>query len=336
MLISKLLYTIFLFLYELGIRLYALFNTKARKWVEGRRDWKALYNHKLLSKEHRIWIHCSSLGEFEQGRPLIEAIKKNYPQYKIVLTFFSPSGFEIRKNYDLADYVFYLPMDGKQNAKTFIALLHPELVIFVKYEFWYYYLLRLHELKIPVVLISAVFRKNQPFFKWYGLLFRKMISFFDLLFVQEEGSFQLMHNLGYENRAIIAGDTRYDRVAELANLNQAIPGLDLFKMGKPVLIAGSTWPRDEQVLSECLSVLPMDWKIILVPHEVEESHLRDIEKRFPGTVRYSALQNAVDQERQLNAGILVIDNIGMLSSLYAYADIAFIGGGFQTSGIHNI
>jgi 3-deoxy-D-manno-octulosonic-acid transferase len=336
MLVSNIFYNIFLFLYGWGIRLYARFNSKAKKWVEGRRDWKDQYGDRLHAKERRIWIHCSSLGEFEQGRPLIESIKKNYGAYKIVLSFFSPSGFEIRKDYDLADYVFYLPLDGKENARSFIAALNPELVIFVKYEFWYYFLHRLHELKIPVVLISAVFRHNQPFFKWYGGLYRRMIGFFDLLFVQDEASFQLIRNLGYENRAVIAGDTRYDRVVELANMSQSIPALDKFKMGKPVLIAGSTWPEDEQVLAKCLPALAGEWKIIIAPHEVEETHLDAIEKQFHRTVRFSALMEGLTEEQLINSDLLIIDNIGMLSTLYAYADIAFIGGGFQQSGIHNI
>jgi 3-deoxy-D-manno-octulosonic-acid transferase len=341
--VSKFLYTIFLFFYQSGISLYSFFSDKAKKWVVGRRDWKKKFAGRLRPKEQRIWIHCSSLGEFEQGRPLIESLKEKYGQYKIVLTFFSPSGYEIRKDYDLADYVFYLPLDGRKNAQDFVAIINPVLVVFVKYEFWFFYLRRLRQLHIPVVLISAVFRESQPFFKWYGIFFRKMIACFNFIFVQDERSLHLLSEIAYEKTVMIAGDTRYDRVSEFAKKATPVPGIDKFGSGRRLLVAGSTWPEDEKLLSECLTVLPENWKMILAPHEIEESHLRHIEKQFPGSIRFSALQEELNRDPSNLAceaipvsTVLIIDNIGMLSSLYAYGEIAFIGGGFRKAGIHNL
>lgn len=323
-------YTVFLALYALGVRIASLFNGKAKKWLEGRRSWRARLQQRLQPGEKRIWMHCSSLGEFEQGRPVLEAIRQQYPDYKIVLTFFSPSGYEIRKDYDQADYVLYLPMDSRRNAADFISMIDPSLVIYVKYEFWYHYLDTLKKRNIPLVLISAAFRESQAFFKPYGSFFRHMLYCFRYLFVQDERSRQLLADIGIEKNVVIGGDTRYDRVAGIAAQVQPIPAVDRFRAGHKILIAGSTWPGDEAVLQQSLAALPADWKLIIAPHEIDEAHIRKIQLLFgeANTCLYSAMDTA--------KRILIIDNIGMLSRLYACGDIAFIGGGFQKGGIHNV
>jgi 3-deoxy-D-manno-octulosonic-acid transferase len=331
--LSLFFYNIFLWLYLAGINLYALFNAKAKKWVAGRKGWQQQLKNALQPNEQRIWIHASSLGEFEQGRPVIEKLKEEYPHYKIVLTFFSPSGYEIRKDYQLADYVFYLPMDGKGNAAEFVRLVNPQLAIFIKYEFWYHYLNELQRAKVPAILISAAFRKEQAFFKWYGGLFRKMLHSFRFLFVQDKLSANLLTSLGIKDNVFISGDTRYDRVAEIASNVQPIDVVEKFKGSSKILIAGSTWPDDEKVLKESLIVLPEDWKMIIAPHEIDGAHIDSIKALFGNdAVRFSELKNSEGNAKR----VLIIDNMGMLSSLYAYGDLAFIGGGFQKGGIHNI
>ncbi len=327
------LYNTFLALYALGIRLASLFNEKARKWLRGRRGiFGQMANAMQGKNEKRIWVHCASLGEFEQGRPVIEAIKAQYPGYKIVLTFFSPSGYEIRQDYDGADYVFYLPMDGAGNAKQFIELVNPSLAIFVKYEFWYHYLNQLKKQGVPTVLISAAFRSSQPFFKGYGGLFRKILKSFAYIFVQDENSKQLLGGIGITTNVAISGDTRYDRVAQIAANAKQYELIERFKGDSKLLIAGSTWPGDEMVLREALHILPDDWKMIIAPHEIDDKHIEQLDEMFQDTnTIYSQLPTSHTGHR-----VLIIDNIGMLSSLYRYGDIAFVGGGFQKGGIHNV
>jgi 3-deoxy-D-manno-octulosonic-acid transferase len=333
--LSLFLYNLFIFLYVSGIRCYSFINDKAKKWIDGRKKWQQVFREKLSRNEKRIWLHCSSLGEFEQGRPLIEALKEKYPNYKIVLTFFSPSGFEVRKNYDKADYIFYLPMDSKKNAQEFISLVKPSLAVFVKYEFWYYYLNALQEQKIPTIIISAAFRKEQPFFKWYGNFFRKMLYCYDWIFAQDENSQQLLKGIGFENDVSISGDTRYDRVSSIAANRMTIPVVEKFKDNNKLIIAGSTWPEDEKILKESIDALPVNWKLIIAPHEIDEAHIQNISVLFINDmVLFSELQE--EQSSNFNKKILVINNIGLLSSLYAYGEIAFIGGGFNKGGIHNI
>jgi 3-deoxy-D-manno-octulosonic-acid transferase len=327
------LYNIFLVLYALGIRVASLFNEKARKWLRGRRGiFGQMANAMQGKNEKRIWVHCASLGEFEQGRPVIEAIKAQYPGYKIVLTFFSPSGYEIRKDYDGADYVFYLPMDGAGNAKQFIELVNPSLAIFVKYEFWYHYLNQLKKQGVPTVLISAAFRSSQPFFKGYGGLFREILKSFAYIFVQDENSKQLLSSIGITNNVVVSGDTRYDRVAQIAANAKQYELIERFKGDSKLLIAGSTWPDDEALLNKAVDILSDDWRVIIAPHEVHKSHIEDIQGYFlTNSVLYSELKH-----KPCGFKVLIIDNIGMLSSLYGYGELAFVGGGFQKGGIHNI
>lgn len=330
---SLLLYNLFLRLYLFGIRIAAMVNAKAKNWLVGRKNWQKKIKQELAAETKHIWIHCSSLGEFEQGRPIIERLKQDYPQQKIVLTFFSPSGYEVRKDYDLADHIFYMPLDGYRNAKQFIKLVNPSLVIFVKYEFWYYYLTQLKKQNIPVILVAAAFRESQPFFKWYGGLFKKLLTSFQYIFVQDKISKNLLTSIGFKNEVMEGGDTRYDRVVAIASKAKVFPVIEQFKGNNHLLIAGSTWPKDEALLKDWLPTLPKGWKLIIAPHEIDDAHIGQVKTMFKDTaVLYSQLVNGAEH---INHQVLVIDNIGMLSSLFSYGSIAYIGGGFQKGGIHN-
>ena len=280
-----------------------------------------------------IWIHAASLGEFEQGRPLIESIKKKHLNQPILLTFFSPSGYEIRKNYKHADNIFYLPLDTKSNAKRFVEIVEPKLAIFIKYEFWYHYINELHLKNIPIYSISAVFRPSQIFFKSYGNWFQKMLRRFEHIFVQNQSSLDLL--LKYEiKNASLTGDTRVDRVWDICQKARIFPIIESFATQKPILIAGSTWQPDEVILADfCKKNTPLSFKIIIAPHEIDEAHIESILKIMPSNlniVRYSKAKN----HNVAVADILIIDNIGMLSALYRYGKWAYIGGAFG-SGLHN-
>lgn len=260
----------------------------------------------------------------------MEALRRDYPQYKIVLTFFSPSGYEVRKDTPLADYVFYMPLDGKKKSKRFLELVDPVMTIFVKYEFWYYYLCYLSNRKAPAFIVSAAFRKEQSFFKWYGGLFRKMLRNFNHIFVQDEVSKQLLTEIDIKETASVAGDTRYDRVADIADHVKQFPVVEQFTNDSKLLVAGSTWPDDEKLLKESLLSLPVGWKLVIAPHEIDQPHIQQIQNLFgDDCILYS---NPIDA---VNKKVLIIDNIGMLSSLYSYGSVAYVGGGFQKGGIHN-
>jgi 3-deoxy-D-manno-octulosonic-acid transferase len=329
-----LLYNVFCAFYSLSIRLASVINAKARLWINGRSEQAERLTPSAFSSSKNIWFHCSSLGEFEQGRPLIEALKREYPSYHIILTFFSPSGYEIRKNYDVVEQVLYLPMDGQRNAKKFVGAVKPVLAVFVKYEFWYHYL---HELKVnqvPTFLVSAAFRNGQPFFKWYGSFFRNMLYCFSHIFVQEGSSLQLLEHIGIRH-ASVAGDTRYDRVANIAAKVSRISIVETFTQGCQVLIAGSTWPQDEALLFSMATRFIGNWKLIIAPHEIDIDHIQQILSGFgESAVCYSSA--AQDDSILRDKRVLIIDNMGMLASLYSYGTIAFVGGGFNKGGIHNI
>ena len=328
------IYNIFLLIYRAAIGCAALFTEKAGQWISGRKDWPSNMASHLCPGEKRIWIHCASLGEFEQGRPLIESLREKYPGYGILLTFFSPSGYEVRKNYPGADYVYYLPLDGWSNARRFIALVNPALVIFVKYEFWYYYLRILREHRVPTLLISAAFRREQAFFRWYGAFFRQLLGCFTWIFVQDQNSAALLAQIGLDRRVSLAGDTRYDRVLSIAAERKPLAVAAQFRDNAKVLIAGSTWPGDEQILQDAFPRLPADWKMIIAPHETDPGHIGAIQALFKGRhVLYSELAAG---RGDAGSRVLIIDNIGLLSALFAYGDIAYIGGGFQPGGIHNV
>ena len=327
-----------LFLYDLGINLYSfliavasLRSKKATAWKEGRKNIFKHIKQQVFPHDKRIWFHFASLGEFEQGRPVLEKIKSNYPEASIFITFFSPSGYEIRKNYNLADHVFYLPLDTQKNAQKFIRLVRPSIAIFTKYEYWYHYFAELQRNKIPLFIISAIFRKEQPFFKWYGSLHRKMLSMVSHVFVQDENSRRLLEEIRLKN-VTVSGDTRFDRVAENASSVKKIPLIEEFRGDKNVFIAGSTWAEDEKILSQLVKKYP-EWKFIIAPHEATLGRINEVKGLFADHITYSAASSQPTELRKHQT--LIIDNIGLLSAVYQYGKVAYIGGGFG-KGIHNI
>jgi 3-deoxy-D-manno-octulosonic-acid transferase len=333
--LSVFFYNIFLWLFKAAIHIASLFNPKAKKWVQGRKGVFEKLEAAIPPGQPVIWIHCASLGEFEQGRPLLEQLKAQYPAYKILLTFFSPSGYEAQKNYTEADWIFYLPADGPRNAKRFLEIVHPSLIIFVKYEFWYYYLKKIKYRNIPLLLVSALFRKDMSFFKWYGSLQRKMLSRFDHLFVQTEASQKLMQEIGLEGISSVSGDTRFDRVVEIASRFTPIPVIEQFIGPSKTIVAGSTWPEDEIVLQKLLTQPALaSCKLIIAPHEINEKHLASLKELFPGAVLFSALSHGTTLPAACNC--LIVDNIGMLSRLYSYAHFTYVGGGIRSMGVHNV
>jgi 3-deoxy-D-manno-octulosonic-acid transferase len=321
-----LFYNCFIRIYRILIFIAAFFNKKAKLWQDGRR------NSNFEKIKHSIWFHFASLGEFEQGRPVLEKMRSLYPSNPIVVTFFSPSGYEVRKNTPLADHVYYLPLDTAKNARHFIAAINPDVAIFTKYEYWYHYFNQLHKRHIPLYVISGIFRPNQVFFKWYGGLHRKMLSFVTHFFVQDTESTQLLQNIG-TSHATVSGDTRFDRVWANAQNPVSLPLIEQFKDEKPVFIGGSTWPEDEQLIAQLIPLYP-DWKFIIAPHEINDEKISKLVSLLPAdqTVKFSQIKTLTTSVS--NYRVLIIDNIGMLSSLYQYGQVAFIGGGFG-AGIHN-
>lgn len=328
-------YNIFRLLYQSAVTLAATRNPKAQKWVEGRRNWQQQLqqNWQPQPGSKVVWMHCASLGEFEQGRPVLEAMKSQYPNSKILLTFFSPSGYEIRKNYNGADYVMYLPMDGASNAKSFIDLVQPDLAIFVKYEFWHYYLTELKKGKIETILVSGIFRPSQPFFQLWGGFHRNMLQNFSHLFVQNATSKELLDGIGLSGKTTIAGDTRFDRVIALAEQWKPIEIADAFCGTEPVLVAGSTWAEDETILAEWMKE-NKQYKLIIAPHEIKAENIDRLKTLFPNSISFSEL--STHHSPLTTHGTLIIDNIGYLSRLYKYATVCYVGGGFNKSGHHNI
>lgn len=324
-------------LYNIGISIFAAlaylispFNRKVRLWVEGRRYWYNKLREKINPEDKYIWIHCASLGEFEQGRPVIEAIKKERPEYKIILTFFSPSGYEVRKNYQMADIICYLPSDTPFNAARFINLINPIRVIFVKYEFWFNYLSLLGIRRIQLYLISGIFRKEQHFFRWYGAFFRKILGYFTWFYVQDQNSSDLLQSIGLSN-VTVAGDTRFDRVIQLTATAKEIPQIEAFKRNERVFLAGSSWRPDEEIMAGYINKHPERLKWIFAPHETDPENIERLMKLFSvKCIRFSSFSAEFSDAR-----VMIIDNVGMLSSAYRYAYIAGVGGGFG-KGIHNI
>lgn len=305
-------------------------NRKAGLWLEGRKNiWPGL-TAAMEGDQPVVWVHAASLGEFEQGRPVLEAIRAQYPGHRILLTFFSPSGYEVRKDYPGADYVCYLPLDTPRNAQRFLDIVQPQLAIFIKYEFWYHFLTTLKARNIPVLLVSGIFRQEQVFFKSYGSLFRRLLEGMDHLFVQDESSLSLLHSIGIR-QASMAGDTRFDRVWALRANPVRYPNVRRFLHTDNVVVAGSTWEEDEKLLAEWWYEGGRQGRqLILAPHEITETHLKQIETLFPDAVRYSVCGQSTRD------AVLLIDNVGMLSALYNYGRVAYVGGGFGKAGIHNI
>jgi 3-deoxy-D-manno-octulosonic-acid transferase len=334
--LSKVFYYLGIQAYGLVIAIAAFFHPKAKLWLKGRKGWQADLKAKLTEKKGDwIWLHAASLGEFEQGRPLIELIRKNYPEKRILLSFFSPSGYEVRKNYKEVDYVCYLPMDSPKNAQIWLDLLQPQMVFFIKYEFWYYYLNQLKKRGIPTYLVSGIFRPKQAFFKPWGALFREMLTAFELFFVQNEASANLLTEIGFDN-SIITGDTRVDRVLAIKNEAKNFVEIDAFVGNAPVFVVGSSWPADEARYLSFLEnyLIPKGWKVIIAPHEVDRPQIQQLENQLKG-FKYELYTKTSNPEALRSKEMLIIDNIGMLSSLYAYARVAYVGGGFG-KGIHNI
>ncbi|WP_316746633.1 3-deoxy-D-manno-octulosonic acid transferase [Pedobacter gandavensis] len=330
------LYNIGISFYGLVVGVFSLFNEKAKLFIRGRSQLFHQIENTLDPAKTNIWFHFASLGEFEQGRPVLEKIKEQYPAKTIVITFFSPSGYEIRKNYALAAGVFYLPLDTASNARKFIAAIKPEIAIFTKYEFWYHYFNVLNQQNIPLYIISGIFRPDQLFFKWYGSFHRKILSFVTHFFVQNQQSVDLLKTIQLENVSL-SGDTRFDRVAENAASPKTIPEVADFCGSNPVFIAGSSWPADERLIAGLVAQHP-DWKFIIAPHETDAQHIEEIKKLLPTALTHSSLLKEQHTDllktQHSEAQTLIIDNIGMLSSLYQYGTIAYIGGGFGV-GIHN-
>jgi 3-deoxy-D-manno-octulosonic-acid transferase len=326
----RVLYNIVIYTYTGIIYIASLFNNKALLWVRGRRNWFKKLDNAVGSGGNRVWVHCASLGEFEQGRPIIEKIKSGNPDVKIFLTFFSPSGYEIRKDYLMADYICYLPADIPGNARRFVERLQPSYVIFIKYEFWNNYISALNKRKIPVYLVSGIFRKKQMFFRWYGTFFRDLLKMFTHIFVQNTESFELLENIGISS-VTLAGDTRFDRVSQITAAAKDLPLIEKFRGEDKLLLAGSSWKADEEIIARYINKDPGKMKWIFAPHEIDNANIERLEKLFTvKTVRYSSVEYDSSDSR-----VLIIDNIGMLSSIYRYAYIAAIGGGFG-KGIHNI
>jgi len=328
------LYNLFVFFYVLGIRVASLVNEKAKLWVNGRKGILGKIEEALAGnhdKKKIAWFHCASLGEFEQGRPVMEAFREAMPDHRIFLTFFSPSGYEIRKNYPGADHIFYLPADTAEMAAKFIKILSPDIVFFIKYEYWYNYLAVLKQRGIPTYMVSAIFRPTQPFFRWYGSWFRKQLNNLTWFFVQDEDSEILLRKIGIR-QVSVSGDTRFDCVSAIANQKKPVEGIEEFCKDFLVILAGSTWPEDEKILLPFILENKTKFKFIIAPHEVHKERIEGL-MSFLGTggLRFSQANESNIRE----ARILVIDSIGILAFLYRYAFISFVGGGFRV-GIHNI
>jgi 3-deoxy-D-manno-octulosonic-acid transferase len=329
---SAIIYWLAVRLYSAAVHIAALFHPKAKLFVAGRKGLLSQIREALIDERRpRIWMHCASLGEFEQGRPLLEKLRQKYAQHAFIITFFSPSGYEVRKDYEGADYVFYMPLDSRRNAKCFLDMVRPALCVFVKYELWYFYLSVMAARDIPLILVSAIFRKDQHFFKWYGGLHRRMLRYFSHIFVQDIKSEQLLRHIQVEDVSV-AGDTRFDRVLAALEEQQAIPKAETFCGTAQVIVAGSTWGEDEQVLYKAFLSMPAYWRMILVPHEVHDDHIQQIMGQFgPIAIRWSQYEALATDAR-----VLVIDTVGMLLQLYRLADVAWIGGGFGKEGVHNV
>ena len=326
------MYNIIIYLYLLGVAIYSRFNEKVRKMWRGERDAFRVLREKVDPKARYVWFHAASLGEFEQGRPLMEQLRRDHPELKILLTFFSPSGYEVRKNYEGADIICYLPLDTIRNARRFLRAIRPEMAFFIKYEFWYNYLHILKHRGVPVYSVSCIFREGQVFFRWYGRQYGRVLKCITHFYVQNETSRRLLASIGLHN-VTITGDTRFDRVLQIKNQAKVLPVVEQFAANSKVFIAGSSWQPDEEIFIKYFKQHP-DWKLVIAPHVIGEDHLQQIEKMLEGrkVLRYTKAVN--DEGTQECPDVLIIDCFGLLSSIYRYADVTYVGGGFGV-GIHN-
>ena len=326
------LYNLFVVFASQALKLVALFNPKIKLFIEGRKDVFATLEQRIKPSDKTIWFHAASLGEYEQGLPVIEKIKEKYPSHKIVVTFFSPSGYEVRKNNTVADATVYLPLDTKKNAQHFMQLVHPDLVFFIKYEYWLNYLNELKELNTPTFLISGIFRENQMFFKWYGGFYRNALDTFTYFFVQNENSKKLLTQLGKANVAL-SGDTRFDRVTAILKKDNSLDFISQFKDNTLTIVIGSSWPKDESLLVDFINSSSYDVKFIIAPHNIKEQQIQQLKNSIS---KKTVLFSEKSDKNLANYNVFIIDTIGILTKIYSYADIAYVGGGFGNPGVHNI
>ena len=319
-----------MYLYLLGVAIYSLFDEKVRKMWRGEREAFSVLKSQVDSDAKYVWFHAASLGEFEQGRPLMELLRQRHPEYKILLTFFSPSGYEVRKNYQGADIICYLPLDTRVNAIRFLRLVRPVMAFFIKYEFWYNYLHILRHRKVPVYSVSSIFRSDQVFFRWYGREYAHVLRCVTRFFVQNEESKRLLEDLGLKD-VMVVGDTRFDRVLQIKEAAKQLPIAEAFSRGHKVFVAGSSWPPDEDVFIEYFNE-HRDWRLIIAPHVIGEDHLRQILSKLKMS---SVLYTQTTPEEASKADCLIINCFGLLSSIYQYGQVAYVGGGFGV-GIHNV
>ena len=331
-----------LFLYNLVIlfssqiiKILALFSPKIKLFVNGRKEVFSILASKLNLNDKSIWFHAASLGEYEQGLPVIEKIKEKFPNHKIVITFFSPSGYEIRKNNTIADVTVYLPLDTKSNAQKFIKAINPEAVFFIKYEYWPNYLNELKKAAIKTYLISGIFREKQAFFKWYGGFYRNALKTFDYFFVQNDSSKKLLQSIGFNN-VRISGDTRFDRVISILERDNSLDIIGQFKNNQTIIVIGSSWPKDESLLVNYINNSAGDIKFIIAPHNIKSEQIQELKNSIiKKTILFSEVESLHATILQ-ESDVFIIDTIGILTKIYSYADIAYVGGGFGNSGVHNI
>ena len=324
------MYNLIIYLYQLGVIIASLFNEKVRKMWRGEREAIRILKEKVDPNARYVWFHAASLGEFEQGRPLMEQLRRDHPEYKILLTFFSPSGYEVRKNYEGADIICYLPLDTITNARRFLRTIRPVMAFFIKYEFWYNYLHILSHRGVPVYSVSSIFRPGQVFFRWYGRQYSHVLKCFTRFYVQNEVSRELLSTIGITDVTVV-GDTRFDRVLQIKEAAKQLPIIEQFKGSSKCFIAGSSWQPDEEIFIPFFNE-HKDWKLIIAPHVIGEDHLQQIEKMLEGrkVVRYTE----ANVDSVADAEVLIINCFGLLSSIYRYADVTYVGGGFGV-GIHN-
>lgn len=326
------LYNLLVTASEFLIKIFALFSPKMKLFVDGRKKVFSTLSHKIMAYDKSIWFHAASLGEYEQGLPIMEKMKKKFPNHLIVLSFFSPSGYEIRKNNTIADVTVYLPLDTKKNAKKFIELVRPDMVFFIKYEYWPNYLKELKEKKIRTFLISGIFRENQLFFKWYGGFYRQALTTFEHFFVQNATSKELLLQLGKSN-VTVSGDTRFDRVVSILEKDNSLDFINEFKSDKLTIVAGSSWPKDENLLIDFVNSTKHQIKLIIAPHNIKSHQIKELKKNIS---KKSVLFSEKENKNLADYDVFIIDTIGILTKIYSYADIAYVGGGFGNPGVHNI
>ena len=333
------LYNIITLLAAQLLKLVAIFSPKMKLFVDGRKSVFQTLANKIQSSDKTIWFHAASLGEYEQGLPVIEAIKQQFPNHKIVVTFFSPSGYEVRKNNTVADVTVYLPLDTISNAKKFISLVHPEMAFFIKYEYWPNYLNELKKQQIKTYLISGILRENQAFFKWYGGFYRNALQTFDYFFVQNESSKTLLQSIGFNN-VKVSGDTRFDRVVSILERDNSLDFIEQFKNNKTTIVIGSSWPKDESLLVNYINQSSDDVKFIIAPHNIKQEQISILKNQIQKkTISYSEkdeMLKQVQRDKLEDFQVFIIDTIGILTKIYSYADIAYVGGGFGNPGVHNI